>query len=98
MNKIDSTKEETGDGDTGNGDPLSSSAYEQIMTAVGTEGRYQKLLIYAFILPLSFYTPFGASSLLLILSTPSHSCHVPRFPGKQQSLSTEQWLNLTIPW
>lgn len=97
MSKMDTSEEETGDGGTGNEDPLYNSAYEQIMTAVGTEGRYQKLLIYAFILPLSFYTPFGASSLLLILSTPSHSCHVPRFPGKQ-SLSTDQWLNLTVPW
>ncbi|KAK4311872.1 hypothetical protein Pmani_016656 [Petrolisthes manimaculis] len=107
MGKVEAMKEEAGDeigkmlevddGDTQNGDPSFISAFEQIMTAVGTEGRYQKLLIYAFMLPLSFYTPFGASSLLLILSTPNHSCHVPRFPG-QQNLSTEQWQNLTVPW
>ncbi|KAK7085066.1 hypothetical protein SK128_003545 [Halocaridina rubra] len=71
------------------------SAFERVLESVGTEGRYQMLLLFAFMIPLSFYCPYGASSLLLLLSTPDHKCHV---PGRPSSISQEEWDNLTIPW
>ncbi|KAG7164823.1 organic cation transporter 1-like [Homarus americanus] len=87
--------EDPGSGGDEGLDP-SLTFFERVMVAVGTEGRYQKLLLYAFMLPLSFYSPFGASSLLLMMSTPDHSCHV---PGRaKHNVSVEEWQNMTLPW
>ncbi|XP_071533086.1 LOW QUALITY PROTEIN: organic cation transporter 1-like [Panulirus ornatus] len=84
------------DEDPSDDDAASLSPFERVLAAVGTEGRYQKLLLYGFMLPLSFYSPFGASSLLLMMSTPGHTCHVPGRPWR--NLSLHEWQNMTLPW
>ncbi|KAK8737864.1 hypothetical protein OTU49_004283 [Cherax quadricarinatus] len=85
----------TSGGDLNSDKSPALSSFERVMAAVGTEGRYQKLLLYCFMLPLSFYSPFGASSLLLMLSTPTHTCHV---PGRGEDFTAEEWHNMTLPW
>ncbi|XP_069973379.1 uncharacterized protein [Penaeus vannamei] len=71
------------------------SPFERVLDEVGGEGRYQILLLFAYLLPLSFYSPFGSSSLLLMMTTPDHSCRV---PGRPSHVSEEEWRNMTIPW
>ncbi|XP_047468283.1 solute carrier family 22 member 5-like [Penaeus chinensis] len=72
------------------------SPFERVLDEVGGEGRYQMLLLFAYLLPLSFYSPFGSSSLLLMMTTPDHSCSVPGRPS--DVVSEEEWRNMTIPW
>lgn len=72
------------------------SPFERVLDEVGGEGRYQILLLFAYLLPLSFYSPFGSSSLLLMMTTPDHSCSVPGRPS--DLIGEEEWRNMTIPW
>ncbi|XP_018027117.1 organic cation transporter 1 [Hyalella azteca] len=70
--------------------------FGSLLKEVGDEGRHQNLLLYAVLLPLSLYIPFGSSSLRLLLSTPDHHCKV---PGRELfNVSKSLWRKITIPW
>uniref|UniRef100_A0A6A7G6M1 Organic cation transporter 1-like n=2 Tax=Hirondellea gigas TaxID=1518452 RepID=A0A6A7G6M1_9CRUS len=70
--------------------------FEQVLEKVGSDGRHQRMLLYLFLLPIAFYTPFGSSSLQLMLSSPDHHCKVPA--REQLNVSRSFWRRITIPW
>ncbi|KAL7648368.1 UNVERIFIED_CONTAM: hypothetical protein RMT77_000274 [Armadillidium vulgare] len=72
-------------------------AFEKLLEEVGSEGVFQKHLIWWFMVPFTFSLAFSAVHFILIVSTPNHNCFV---PGREafQNISIEEWRNMTIPW
>jgi hypothetical protein len=69
--------------------------FDDILDIVGSQGKYQKFLLYGFILPFSALMPFFTLNTIFLLSEPDHWCHV--MGREDTSLSLEQWKNLTLP-
>ena len=70
-------------------------AFEKILESVGDKGRYQKYLLWLFVVPLNLIIPWTVLVQVFQASVPDHWCHV---PGKPENMSLEIWKNKTIPW
>nr|XP_053630899.1 LOW QUALITY PROTEIN: beta-alanine transporter-like [Cherax quadricarinatus] len=69
--------------------------FDDVLGEVGSFGRYQKTMIFFFLLPMSFFNAFMMNQLLFQVVVPDHWCHV---QGRETSgLDWDQWRNLTIP-
>lgn len=71
------------------------SPFEKILHEIGNEGRFQRFLFWGFIIPVAICNSLGNNNNWLLLITPKHTCYV---PGKPDNVTTEKWMNLTIPW
>lgn len=67
--------------------------FDDILSKIGEEGRYQKLLVYGFMMLLMILAPLMELSPVFLMNVPSHWCHV---PGRNQT-DIEEWKNLTLP-
>ncbi|KAL7648374.1 UNVERIFIED_CONTAM: hypothetical protein RMT77_000280 [Armadillidium vulgare] len=82
-------------------DPLKDSeivtAFDRLLDYVGSDGVFQRRLIWWFMLPFSIAYGMAEVHFIFILTTPGHVCHV---PGREyyQNTTLEQWHNMTIPW
>ncbi|CAL8092584.1 unnamed protein product [Orchesella dallaii] len=69
--------------------------FEEILEVVGSQGRFQKILLYAVLCPIVTVSPFLVLNTVFMWDVPDHSCHV---PGRDPDMSIEEWKNLTLPW
>lgn len=69
--------------------------FEQILDLVGSEGKYQKILVYAVLCPIVTFSPFLVLNTVFMWDIPDHWCHV---PGKDPGMNESSWKNLTLPW
>ncbi|RXG67939.1 Organic cation transporter 1 [Armadillidium vulgare] len=82
-------------------DPLKDSeivtAFDRLLDCVGSDGVFQRRLIWWFMLPFSIAYGMAEVHFIFVLTTPGHVCHV---PGREyyQNTTLEQWHNMTIPW
>ena len=68
--------------------------FDDILAIVGSQGVYQKNLLYRFILPFAILMPLFVWSQFFMLAEPDHWCSV---PGRQETnLTAEEWKNLTV--
>ncbi|XP_018027264.1 carcinine transporter [Hyalella azteca] len=75
-------------------DEKEDTLFESVLESVGSCGRYQQLLLWAFLAPLDFMVAWVALVPILLVDSPDHWCLV---PGKPEDLDLLQWRNLTIP-
>lgn len=68
--------------------------FEEILELVGSESRYQKILLYGILCPIVGIIPLLALNALFMWDTPDHWCHV---PGIVQGMSITDWKNKTLP-
>ena len=64
------------------------------MKIVGEDGRYQNILIWGFLIPLTILIPWTALVPVFQASVPDHWC---RLPSKPNGTSLEEWKELHIP-
>ncbi|KAF0294957.1 Solute carrier family 22 member 21 [Amphibalanus amphitrite] len=67
---------------------------DELLSAAGDCGGYQRRLVGLFVLPVCFYIPVAYLTVLMQLSLPDHWCHV---PGRPENVSLQQWWNSTLP-
>ncbi|CAG7723791.1 unnamed protein product [Allacma fusca] len=67
--------------------------FDGMLEAVGSEGRFQKILLYVLICPIAVSEPFFSMSMFFLLYIPNHWCHV---PGRG-NVTEELWKQMTIP-
>lgn len=72
-------------------------AFDRLLENVGSEGAFQRRLIWWFMIPFTIAYGMAEVHFIFIFSTPDHVCHV---PGKEyyQNTTLEEWHNITIPW
>ncbi|CAG7726486.1 unnamed protein product [Allacma fusca] len=68
--------------------------FDDILEMVGSEGKYQKLILYGVVTPITMAFPFLVLQWIFMLSIPDHWCHV---PGKPDDTSLFDWKNQTLP-
>ncbi|CAG7837136.1 unnamed protein product [Allacma fusca] len=68
--------------------------FDDILEIVGSEGKYQKLMLYGVMTPLTIVCPFLVLQWIFMLSVPDHWCHV---PGRPDDMDPLAWKNLTVP-
>ncbi|KAL7639838.1 UNVERIFIED_CONTAM: hypothetical protein RMT77_009251 [Armadillidium vulgare] len=73
----------------------SDTQVDEFLRSVGDDGRYQKILFWGFLVPISILIPWTVLVPIFQASVPNHWCHV---PGKPDNTSLEEWKNITIPW
>ncbi|XP_047112512.1 solute carrier family 22 member 7-like [Schistocerca piceifrons] len=72
-----------------------SPAFEEVLDAIGSRGKFQTRLNIVFVCFASCFDLMSVNMFYLAMQTPDHWCYV---PGRELSnLSVEQWKNLTIP-
>lgn len=78
------------------GKPTSKSVedFDDILDVIGSQGKFQKFLLYAVVCPITAIQPFLTLNAIFMLFVPDHWCHV---PGRDNETSIEQWKILTIP-
>lgn len=69
--------------------------FDEILEMIGTEGKFQKILLYAVLCPIVTVSPFLILITVFMWDTPDHYCHVPGRDDLEMSL--EDWKNLTLP-
>ncbi|XP_046994545.1 solute carrier family 22 member 7-like [Schistocerca americana] len=72
-----------------------SPAFEEVLDAIGSRGKFQTRLNIVFVCFASCFDLMSVNMFYLAMQTPDHWCYV---PGRELSnLSVEEWKNLTIP-
>ena len=69
--------------------------FDDVLEVVGSEGKYQKLLLYVMLSPLTAIMPLFVMNTIFLVSVPDHWCHV---PGRPNDTDLDTWKNLTLPW
>lgn len=69
--------------------------FDEILDMIGSEGKFQKILLYAVLCPIVTVSPFLLLNTVFMWDTPDHFCHV---PGRDLGMPLEEWKNLTLPW
>jgi len=72
--------------------------FEEILEVVGSQGIFQKRLLYGILWPMMALCPFLTYGIVFILDIPDHWCHVPGRNESGSSFTMEEWKNMTIPW
>ncbi|OXA38895.1 Organic cation transporter 1 [Folsomia candida] len=74
------------------------SDFDDILSIIGSEGRYQKLLTYGFLAPLMIISPLLELSSVFLFDIPNHWCHVPAPHSSYFSPDNDTaWKNATLP-
>jgi len=68
--------------------------FDDILDIIGSQGRFQKLFLYAVLCPITAIEPILNLNLLFMLFEPDHWCAV---DGRPENMTTGAWKNLTIP-
>lgn len=68
--------------------------FDDVLDIIGSQGKFQKFLLYAVVCPITAIQPFLTLNAIFMLFTPEHWCHV---PGRDNETSLDQWKILTIP-
>ncbi|XP_042897774.1 carcinine transporter isoform X2 [Parasteatoda tepidariorum] len=66
--------------------------FEDILKDVGGFGMYQKILVFAFLIPSFIVVPWFSMNSIFISSTPDHWCYVPELASSNLSFETQQYL------
>ncbi|XP_035700484.1 carcinine transporter isoform X1 [Folsomia candida] len=67
--------------------------FDDILSIVGADGKFQKILLYGVICPFIMISPFLVLNNIFLLDIPDHWCTV---PGVTSDVDLETWKNLTI--
>lgn len=78
------------------GIPKPCTDFDQILELIGSEGKFQKILLYGVLCPMVTISPFLGMQVLFMWDIPEHYCHVPGWNSSEMSLVS--WKNLTLPW
>jgi hypothetical protein len=68
--------------------------FDEILELAGSQGRFQKILVFAVLGPIIIAQPILTLNALFMLHEPDHFCFV---PGRSNETNVEHWKNLTIP-
>lgn len=68
--------------------------FDDILDVIGSQGKFQKFLLYAVVCPITAIQPFLTLNAIFMLFVPDHWCHV---PGRDNDTTLEHWKILTIP-
>lgn len=68
--------------------------FDDILNIIGSQGKFQKFLLYAVVCPITAIQPFITLNVIFMLFTPDHWCLV---PGRDNDTDIETWKTLTIP-
>ncbi|XP_035709656.1 organic cation transporter 1 isoform X2 [Folsomia candida] len=68
--------------------------FDDILELVGSQGKFQKFLLYVVLCPVTAIEPVLALNMLFMLYEPDHWCNV---PGRPENMTLDSWKNLTIP-
>ncbi|ODM93566.1 Organic cation transporter 1 [Orchesella cincta] len=68
--------------------------FDDILDIIGSQGRFQKFLLYVVVCPITAIQPFLTLNAIFMLFTPEHWCHV---PGRDNYTDLETWKIRTIP-
>ncbi|CAG7834483.1 unnamed protein product [Allacma fusca] len=68
--------------------------FDDILEIIGSQGKFQKILLYGVLAPLTAAEPLFILNIIFMLFEPDHWCHV---PGRDNLTDVETWKNLTIP-
>lgn len=69
--------------------------FDEILDMVGSEGKFQKILLYAVLCPIVTVSPFLVLNTVFMWDVPDHYCRV---PGMEADMDLEVWKNRTLPW
>lgn len=68
--------------------------FEDILNLIGSQGRYQKILLYGILCPFIAASPFFVLNQIFLLDIPDHWCKV---EYGNFTYELDEWKNLTIP-
>lgn len=63
--------------------------FESILNEVGSFGRFQKMLLFLFLVPVELVLPWFTMSTFFLLSTPDHWCNVPQLANLTKTKQLE---------
>ncbi|OXA51668.1 organic cation transporter protein [Folsomia candida] len=68
--------------------------FDDILTMIGSEGKFQKIILYGVVCPFITVSPFLVLNNIFLLDIPNHWCTV---PGMGNDTDIETWKNWTLP-
>ena len=68
--------------------------FDDILEIVGSQGTFQKIILYAIICPIVTLEPLFTLNTIFMLYLPDHWCHV---PGRGNFTSLQSWKDYTLP-
>ena len=74
--------------------PKEIEDFDELLDIVGSEGRFQKILLYGYLGPLSLLVPLFMYNIVFMVYQPDHWCHV---PGRNSTTDLDTWKSLTLP-
>lgn len=69
--------------------------FEAILSEVGDFGRYQKSLVFKFMVPTTFASAFYVLNVIFMVASPEHRCFIPEF--STLNLSEAEVKRIAIP-
>ena len=80
-------------------DPHSTMKYDDLLQKIGEFGTYQRIY-YSLMCVVAVVSSFQSMNMVFLASTPEHHCKLPQenFPHQWENITTEQILELSIPW
>jgi len=75
-------------------DKEASKDFDDVLKLVGSEHKYQRVLLYFILCPITAISAFVMMNNIFLLDIPDHWCHV---PGRPDDTDLATWKSKTIP-